>query len=91
MDIAIQLLRYLLIAAGAYLTKQGLVDDETWTAIVGAMITILTGAWGIYVKYGTKSVPTLVVDNSHSPLTPEPPIPVTSTVTGNVIPLKRAA
>lgn len=83
-ELSWQLIRYLLIAAGGYLTSKGLTDDATVQAMVGAVMILGPAIQGIIVKWGTKSVPAIVVEASRSPLTPEAPIPTVSPVTGAV-------
>ncbi len=51
------IVRYALIAAGTHLaTKYNLMDLDI-TAIAGAVMTLLTVAWGIFVKKGTVAIP----------------------------------
>ena len=52
-----QVVRYLLIAAGSFATGKGWVTSDQVTGLIGALGTIFTVAWGVYVKFGTKAVP----------------------------------
>jgi hypothetical protein len=47
----ISAVRSILIAAGSMLAMKGLVDDTTWSQVVGGVTTILTIGWGIWDKY----------------------------------------
>lgn len=50
-----QVVRYLLIAAGSFATGKGWVTSDQVTGIIGAMGTLFTVAWGVYVKFGTRA------------------------------------
>jgi hypothetical protein len=56
-DIIWQIIRYILIAAGSFATGKGWVDADSVTQIIGALGTLFTVAWGLFVKTGTKAVP----------------------------------
>ena len=56
-DIVWRLIRYGLIAAGSFATGKGWVTSDQVTGIIGAIGTLFTVAWGVYVKFGTKAVP----------------------------------
>lgn len=71
-----QILRYALIAGGGYLTKKGFVDNDTASTAIGALGTLFTVGWGIYVKHGTKAVPVAVAD--------KPSVPTVSGATGQI-------
>ncbi len=82
-DMVWQLVRYLLLAAGGYLTSKGLADEATVQALVTAIGTIAIGAWGVYVKWRTVTVPAaVVVASQESPTVPT--IPTVSAGTGAV-------
>ena len=51
-----QIVRYILIAAGSFATGKGWVTADQVTAIVGALGTLFTVAWGLFVKSGTATV-----------------------------------
>jgi len=60
MDLVWQNLRYLLIAIGVALAGRicnGCIGGPEIEQIAGLIITGLTWAWGIYVKWDTKTVP----------------------------------
>lgn len=75
-DMVWQLVRYSLLAAGGYLTGKGYTDDATAQAMIGALMVILPGAWGVYVKWSTKTVPASAVEGA--------PVPTLSPTTGKV-------
>lgn len=56
-DIVTQLVRYALLTLGPLLVSHGWVTNDQWSLIVGAAMSVLTIAWGVYVKWGTTSVP----------------------------------
>ncbi|WP_439924848.1 Pam3-gp28 family putative phage holin [Nitrobacter sp. JJSN] len=71
-----QVVRYLLIAAGSFATGKGWVTSDQVTGIIGAIGTIFTVAWGIYVKFGTRAT---TVDTAA-----RTDVPVISAATGAV-------
>jgi hypothetical protein len=50
-----QVVRYLLIAVGSFATGKGWVTSDQVTSTIGALGTLFTVAWGIYVKFGTRA------------------------------------
>ncbi len=50
-----QIIRYALLALGGFIINKGLITSDQLTAIIGALGTLFTAAWGIYVKYGTRA------------------------------------
>jgi len=72
------LVRYLLTTAGGGAVATGWLTSDELTSIVGAVISILTVAWGIYVRHGTRQVPEAVAR--------EPDVPTVSAMTGRTIP-----
>jgi hypothetical protein len=50
-----QVVRYLLIAAGSFASGKGWVSSDQVTSIIGALGTLFTVAWGLYVKFGTRA------------------------------------
>lgn len=52
-----QILRYILIAGGSFLAGKGYITAENSEAIIGAIGTVGSIIWGLYVKSGTKAVP----------------------------------
>lgn len=57
------LLRYLLIALGAYLTGRGIIPAGQATTLIDqimnvlpALVAVATAIWGVYVKWNTKTV-----------------------------------
>lgn len=50
-----QIVRYALLALGGFVINRGLITSDELTAIIGALGTLFTAAWGIYVKYGTRA------------------------------------
>lgn len=75
-EIVWQLLRYALLAAGGFLTSRGILADAALESVVGAIGLLFTTAWGVYIKWNTKSVPAAVAD--------KPSVPTVSPVTGAV-------
>lgn len=62
-----QIVRYILIAGGSFATGKGWVTADQVTAIVGALGTLFTVAWGLFVKSGTTAVPNAVAARSDVP------------------------
>lgn len=52
------LLRQALLFAGGILVGKGYLDAQTMTAIVGAVLTIATSAYGIYKRSPTQIIET---------------------------------
>lgn len=69
-----QIVRYILIAAGSFATGKGWVTADQVTAIVGALGTLFTVAWGLFVKSGTATVSAAVAAR--------PDVPTVSAATG---------
>lgn len=42
-------IRYILVAIGSVLTARGIVDEQTVEMIVGAILTLVTAGYGIYI------------------------------------------
>lgn len=64
LDVWMQVVRYLLIGAGMYFAKRGVIPDDqvagTVDTIVNALPAIAAAAgagWGLWVKFRTKTVP----------------------------------
>jgi hypothetical protein len=66
-DIVWQTVRYTLLAIGGYFTNRGLLTGDELTAIIGALGTLFTAGWGIYVKYGTRATTAQVAARSDVP------------------------
>jgi len=49
-DQLISLLRQILLTFGGVLVGKGYVDDATMTMIVGGVVAIVTGLWGLYAR-----------------------------------------
>jgi len=49
-DQLISLLRQILLTFGGVLVGKGYVDDATMTMIVGGVVAIVTGLWGVYAR-----------------------------------------
>jgi hypothetical protein len=75
-DIVWQLIRYLLIAAGSFATGKGWVTSDQVTSVIGAIGTLFTVAWGLYVKANTRAVPSVTAAR--------PDVPTVSAATGAV-------
>jgi hypothetical protein len=71
-----QVVRYLLIAAGSFATGKGWVTSDQVTGVIGAIGTLFTVAWGLYVKAGTRAVPSVAAAR--------PDVPTVSAATGAV-------
>jgi hypothetical protein len=72
-----QIARYILIAAGGFLTGKGWISAENWETIVGAIGSVGTILWGLYVKAGTSAVPDSVAVRAD--------VPTVSAATGAVV------
>ena len=77
-DMIWQIVRYLLVAGGSWLTTKGYVDDASVQSTVGALGTLFGVAWGLYVKWNTRAVPAVTAARSD--------VPVVSAATGTTIP-----
>ena len=75
-DMAWQIVRYVLIAAGTWLASKGYIGAEQWETVVGGLGAIFGVAWGLFVKSGTKAVPAAVAAR--------PDVPTVSGATGAV-------
>jgi hypothetical protein len=62
-----QIARYLLIAAGSFATGKGWVTADQVTGIIGAIGTLFTVAWGLYVKADTRTVRSAIAARSDVP------------------------
>ncbi len=62
-----QIVRYALLALGGFLTNRGIITSDELTAIIGALGTLFTAAWGIYVKYGTRATTADVASRNDVP------------------------
>lgn len=71
-----QIARYLLIAAGSFATGRGWVTSDQVTSVIGALGTLFTVAWGIYVKLGTRATTAAVAARTD--------VPVVNAATGGV-------
>lgn len=71
-----QIIRYLLISAGGFAAGKGWVTSDQVTAIVGALGTLFTVVWGLYVKFGTKATTAAAAAS--------PAVPTVSPATGSV-------
>ncbi|HVV42914.1 MAG TPA: hypothetical protein VHC94_17825 [Nitrobacter sp.] len=71
-----QIARYLLIAAGSFATGRGWVTSDQVTAAIGALGTLFTVAWGVYVKFGTRATTAVVAARAD--------VPVVNAATGGV-------
>lgn len=77
-DIIWQLVRYALMAAGGFIVSRGWLTNDSLAQVVGALGTIFTTIWGVYIKWGTTSVPDKTAARTD--------VPTVSPVTGSVIP-----
>ena len=85
-DIWWQLSRYLLQIVGTYLFTRGLITKEVGAllyseATIGALMTLGSMAWGFYVKWRTKAVPTSVVERKD--------LPSVNAATGAIVPPRK--
>lgn len=69
-----QLVRYLLLIGFAPLAKNGYTDGDTINLMIGALGTLFTSGWGIWVKWHTKAVPAATAARAD--------VPTVSPVTG---------
>jgi len=72
------LIRYVLATAGGGAVTSGWLTQNDLTTIVGAIISILTVAWGVWVRHGTKQVPVEVAKDTD--------VPTVSAATGRTLP-----
>lgn len=63
-----QLIRYGLLALFNYLATKGYVTAEQGTAVIGALGTLFTVAWGVWVKFGTKATTASHADKVTTPV-----------------------
>jgi len=75
-DMVMQFVRYALLTAGPLIIAKGWATTESWPIVVGAMMTVGTWGWGVWVKWGSTSVP----DNHAA----QADVPTVSPVTGAV-------
>lgn len=71
-----QIARYLLIAAGSFATGRGWVTSDQVTSAIGALGTLFTVVWGIYVKFGTRATTAAAATRAD--------VPVVNAATGGV-------
>jgi|GEM_PF-6534743 len=71
-----QVVRYLLIAAGSFATGKGWIASDQVTSVIGALGTLFTVAWGVYVKFGTRATTADIAARAD--------VPVVSAATGAV-------
>ena len=57
MEMWLGLIRHLLTFGGGFLITKGVADEATVTGMVGALVTVIGGAWSIYDKYSHKNTP----------------------------------
>jgi hypothetical protein len=57
-------IRSLLIALGTSITGTGLVNETQWVAIVGAAMTVMPIAWGVWDKYVSEKKTQARVNNA---------------------------
>jgi hypothetical protein len=62
-----QIVRYALLALGGFFTNKGLITSDQLTTIIGALGTLFTAGWGIYVKYGTRATTAIVAMRTDVP------------------------
>lgn len=67
-DSVAAILRYALIAAGTWVaTKYGITDLNV-EGLAGAVLTVLTVIWGVFVKKGTVAIPADSIKTTQSPV-----------------------
>lgn len=83
-DTVVQALRYAILIGGGVVVGLGWATKEQLTTlsnalpeVIAAIVTAATALWGFYVKWNTKSVPTVIAE--------KPSVPVVSTVTGQIV------
>lgn len=79
------IVRYILIALGSFLVGKGYVTMDQVNGLIdalpqliGGIMSVGTMAWGLYVKYGTKSVPAATAARAD--------VPTVSSATGKIEP-----
>ncbi len=60
-DSIFQLIRYMLIAVGGYITGRGWANEAQWEAVIGFVAVLLPAIWGLYVKWRTSPVSDKVI------------------------------
>lgn len=63
-----QIIRYVLIAAGAFFAGKGWVTEDQWIAIVSAIGGVFAALWGLYVKWNTSPVLDKVIAQKSVPV-----------------------
>jgi len=64
-----QLLRYVLIAGGSIVTARNTnISDADVQAIAGAVVALGAAVWGVYTKWNTAAVPTMVASDADIPV-----------------------
>jgi len=76
LDMAMQLVRYVLLSIGPILVSRGFTTDDQWQLIIGATVSVLTALWGVYVNWGSTKVP-----DAHAV---RADVPTVSPITGSV-------
>ena len=66
-DTIFQLIRYVLIAVGGYITGKGWANETQWEALIGFVAILLPALWGFYVKWNTKPVSEKVIARQDLP------------------------
>ena len=75
-DTVWQILRYILIAGGGFLSGKGYISAEQVTTLIGAIGSIGAVVWGLFVKAGTTAVPDATAAR--------PDVPTVSAATGAI-------
>ncbi len=55
-DVLARILRTLLQVGGTYLAATGKITEGDWTAISGAIVTIVTTGYTVYASWGAKKI-----------------------------------
>lgn len=75
-DVVWMIVRYALLAAFSWLASRGYIEESQTETIIGAIGSLFTALWGVFVKTGTKAVPVGVANQVH--------IPTVSPLTGSI-------
>lgn len=70
-DSVAAVVRYILIAGGTWVAAKYGITDLNVEGLAGAVLTVLTVVWGVFVKKGTVAVPagSVPVSKTVSPVT----------------------
>lgn len=74
-DQLISVIRYGLAFAGGLIANMGWASNDEWTAISGALLTLISVGWSVYAKIGTARVPVQTLTQKQVAITGVEPKP----------------